>query len=859
MAMTNPSWSALLTPGRKLMDRLSLSGKFSVVAGIIALPVVLLTWLYFHGLSVDLASARDEYNGGRMFAPAVQLLDALQDHSAASGRLLTGENMAADAVKQSDADGRKALAAVQAFDHQFGDEFGTHDAMAATTQAAELILGSDAPKDAAANRTAHDQAITAVRQLIEHLYEGSGIVLDPVAPTYFLGNATADASVAMLQALGAVRVQGMKVITLSHADNGQRAALGAAAERVRFNRDRFVHEIQAAGADKGPDAVALNKAVADMNDGVDRLLSSLQDQIIVPADIDIDTSFFDHKGAHAIRVAQVAEEASLAQFNRAITERLVATQRQMAIAAVALTALLLAVGYLFFAFRSGVLRSVRAIAEGAGYLTTGDLDQAVAVSSDDEFAEIAKGVNDARSAVQMLVRSLDEMCRRHARDGEIDWYPVADGVRGAYRDLVGSVCDLTRDHVDVTMKTVALASRYADGDFSADMERLPGKRGEISAAMDRVKASFMSVSDEILRLAEAAAAGDFSARGDADRYRFELRRSVEALNRLMQVSGDGLRDAASVMSAVAEGDLTARMNGDYRGTFADLQRDLNATVDRLREIVGEIRGATSQIHTGASEIAKGNADLSSRTERQAAHLEETAASTEQLSSTVKRNAEHSQQAHRLTTATRDLATNSGSVVAQMVETMRGINDSAGRISEIVTLIDGIAFQTNILALNAAVEAARAGEQGRGFAVVAAEVRSLAQRCAAAARDVKGLIEESTAKVTSGSKLVDDAGRKIEEVVNSVRKVADIVGEINGATREQAAGIDQVAKTVTELDDHTQRNAALVEQASAAAEELEGQARGLSEMVARFRLEASDSRGPVGGRRKAPTELQRRAA
>jgi methyl-accepting chemotaxis protein len=302
----------------------------------------------------------------------------------------------------------------------------------------------------------------------------------------------------------------------------------------------------------------------------------------------------------------------------------------------------------------------------------------------------------------------------------------------------------------------------------------------------------------------------------------------------------GANDMARVLSALAKGDLTETVNNDYTGSFKQVKVDANAAVAQLNSIMGQIRQATEAINTAAVEIASGNTDLSQRTEEQAASLEETASSMEELTSTVKQNAENAKQANQLAATASEVAVKGGSVVSQVVGTMSSITESSKKIVDIISVIDGIAFQTNILALNAAVEAARAGEQGRGFAVVASEVRNLAQRSAAAAKEIKTLIGDSVEKVQVGSKLVEAAGKTMEDIVSSVKRVTDIMSEISAASNEQSAGIEQVNQAITQMDQVTQQNAALVEEAAAAAESMKDQANSLSETVGQFTLAEADA-------------------
>ncbi|AVT17125.1 chemotaxis protein [Paracidovorax avenae] len=297
--------------------------------------------------------------------------------------------------------------------------------------------------------------------------------------------------------------------------------------------------------------------------------------------------------------------------------------------------------------------------------------------------------------------------------------------------------------------------------------------------------------------------------------------------------------AVDVARAVAAGDLTQRIEihaRDEVGLLLESLRDMNTA---LATVVSRVRQGSESVASASMQIAQGNSDLSSRTESQASALEETAASMEELGSTVAQNADNARQANQLAQASSGVAEQGGAVVAQVVDTMKGISESSRRISDIINVIDGIAFQTNILALNAAVEAARAGEQGRGFAVVAGEVRSLAQRSAGAAKEIKELITASVERVESGAQLADRAGSTMTEVVGSIRRVTDIMGEISAASSEQSAGVAQVGEAVTQMDQTTQQNAALVEEMAAAASSLRSQAQDLVQAVSVFRL-ASDA-------------------
>ncbi|MFN5047255.1 methyl-accepting chemotaxis protein [Roseateles sp.] len=375
---------------------------------------------------------------------------------------------------------------------------------------------------------------------------------------------------------------------------------------------------------------------------------------------------------------------------------------------------------------------------------------------------------------------------------------------------------------------------------AGDVPAAKVKRGEVRANENKVADALGALADE--RVGKMKQAAEEAQQG------FE--RSVWTLGAfivvvvgfaavavwfLVRVTAAPLQDAVRVAEAVAQGDLSVRVpegNGDETGKML---RALGSMVTGLRGMVGTVKETSNSIAHGANEIAIGNADLSQRTENQASNLEETAASMEELTATVRQNADSARAANQLAAAANASASQGGEVVQQVVDTMAQISASSRRIADIISVIDGIAFQTNILALNAAVESARAGEQGRGFAVVAGEVRSLAQRSAQAAREIKELIGASVERVEMGAKQVQDAGSAMETIVTQIRKVSDLVGEISSASVEQSSGIAQVGQAVQQLDQMTQQNAALVEQSAAAAESLKQQTGRLESVVGQFRL------------------------
>jgi methyl-accepting chemotaxis protein len=565
-----------------------------------------------------------------------------------------------------------------------------------------------------------------------------------------------------------------------------------------------------------------------------------------------------------------------------------------------------------------------------------------------------------RAEVTALAAALVDMSKAHAA-GAIDAVIAVDTLAEPYRGIANEINALVKSHIDVKMEMVDVVTHYADGDFSVVMDRFPGKKGQITEAMDRVRALLpkpeeiaamkrircaieyvtanvmiadtnnvvcymnRSVTDmmrsaerdiqrdlpnfrvdniittkidqfhknpahqtrllaelrgsytaemvlggrtfeiianpltdeagerigavaewrdrtaevaaerETTEIVRAATSGNFTTRIGVEGKNGFFKLIAENMNRLVETCDTALNEVVRVLGALAKSDLTETISNDYDGTFGRLKDDANTTVESLTHTITEIKEAADTVSTSSREISAGNSDLSQRTEEQAASLEETAASMEQLTATVKQNADNAKQASELAVGASSIAVKGGQVVGEVVTTMDAINASAKKIVDIISVIDGIAFQTNILALNAAVEAARAGEQGRGFAVVAGEVRTLAQRSAAAAKEIKELIGDSVEKTTAGSKLVNRAGETMAEIVASVKHVTDIIAAIAGASEEQGSGIAQVNEAIAQMDKAVQQNAALVEQIAASAEALDERSQSLVGLVGVFSL------------------------
>ena len=522
----------------------------------------------------------------------------------------------------------------------------------------------------------------------------------------------------------------------------------------------------------------------------------------------------------------------------AITAEINALQLRLWLITLFTLATLLIAAYLFLGFIRGTrlsLQHIRRVAESVG---AGEFPERVRVDGKDELADIAASLDNAVSNLRRFADAQRSLFNAH-QAGDVDERLDGAAFPGSFGTMAEEINTLVGSHIELQNRVVAIVDAYGRGDLSEDIERLPGQKARVTEAVDEVKARMLAVNSEIKTLVDAAVAGDFSRRGEAARFEFVYREMIDGLNALMESADHGIDEVGQLLGAVADGDLSRSADANLPGQFGELARNANGAIRQLAVVVGRIRDGSDAISAAAGEITAGNNDLSQRTEQQAASLEETASSMEELTSTVKQTADNARQANQLAIGAADVAEQGGKVVGQVVHTMSAINDSSRKINDIIGVIDGIAFQTNILALNAAVEAARAGEQGRGFAVVASEVRSLAQRSANAAKEIKQLITDSVGKVEEGTALVDRAGKTMDEIVGSVKRVTDIIADISAASQEQSSGIEQVNQAILQMDEGTQQNAALVEEASAAARSLEQQSGQLVQAVAAFRLAADE--------------------
>ena len=520
-------------------------------------------------------------------------------------------------------------------------------------------------------------------------------------------------------------------------------------------------------------------------------------------------------------------------------------------------------------------------------------------------AYINETIEQVRSNIQNLITDAN-MLANAAIAGNLSTRADANKHLGDFRKIVEGV----NNTLDAVIGPLNLAARYVDDISKGNVptkitEQYNGDFNQLINNLNHCIDAVNALVADASMLVDAANNGALSTRADASKHQGNFRKIVEGVNNTLDAVITPLNVAAGYVERISKGDIPEKITDTYYGDFNQLKNNLNQCVDAVNNLVGDasmlsqaaadgritvradaskhygdfrkvvegvnatletivtpiasVKTAIETINTAANEISTGNSDLSSRTEQQASNLQQTASSMNQISSTVKQNAENAKQANQLALAASSVAIKGGEAVSEVVKTMDDINQSAEKIQDIISVIDGIAFQTNILALNAAVEAARAGEQGRGFAVVADEVRNLAQRSSSAAKEIKELITDSVSKTAAGTKQVEDAGQTMQEIVTSVKRVSDIIAEISAASNEQSSGINQVNNAISNMDEATQQNAALVEQAAAAAESLVDQANALSDVVNVFKFDrttvASESHASTKERRKVNSRMR----
>lgn len=867
---------------RRVHERAGLGIKFALIGILLFLPLVLALATVGNSLLTSVSATRLERTGLALHGEFRQLLPELQKHRILASLAIAGN---ADARQQLAALESHISTAIRRLDET--TKANSELLIAEGWQHAQAewsgLLAESGKLNGEQSFSRHTELIERVLTLMKDVANTSGLLLDPESTSFHVMNASVMNGVDLAEHLWYSRGFGAQTIAHGTLDAETRSALLEAVVGATTHREAIEESMSRAATDP-LFGRQLAELAATLSEPVSQFIRLVQQKVVQPAKPEISGPDFFAAGTLAVDVSYAFYDKSVAVLDELLAARIARFERQ-GFTVLGITLFLFFAGALIaFLFVRNTCQSLRQAVERFREISGGNFKGHVQASTSDEIGQLMNGlksmqtklgfdINDSRERAEEALRlkigldSVNTNVMIADNDRNIIYMnpAVLAMLRAAQTDIrkdlpLFDVDRLQGQKIDVFHKnpehqarllasftsTYQANAKIGGRTFQLTANPVINTHGErLGSVVEWIDRTFeIAVEQEVNDIVAAAAAGDFSRRIEETSKQGFFKALAEGINKVVATSDAGLKDIARVLAALAKGDLTERITADYQGTFADLKNYTNETVHSLEQMLRHIREASETIHTAAGEIASGNTDLSGRTEEQAASLEETASSMEQLTSTVKQNAQNARQANKLAEGASEVATRGGDVVGHVVTTMGAINESARKIVDIIGVIDGIAFQTNILALNAAVEAARAGEQGRGFAVVAGEVRNLAQRSAAAAKEIKGLISNSVEKVEDGNRLVETAGKTMEEVVTSIKRVTDIMNEISAASLEQSNGIEQVSTAVTQMDETTQQNAALVEQAAASAEALSGQAATLLEIVRRFRLQDLASDAPV---------------
>lgn len=813
----------------KFLGRLKLWQKLSLIVVVLMAPAVVLGTLYVTNANDDLRTMRSELEGASYLQDLEDVTNVVITHRGRVNSLLNGDRQRESAVLASQAEFDEHAGHVDRADAEFGARFKSTSQWQAIKSDWTQIKGRVASMTPQESRDAHNTLLSKLRQLASDVGMESSLSLDSDPVTYGLIGVATVGVPQMNDQYGIVRNR----------------AVSAALNTALIEENRVAYNIYSRQAD---DAMgSIDAAIAFLSEHDPAVAGKLR-SVAAAARTDystyhqlIDTNLwapgkplmdgvrlYDAGMSTLDKLIVLAAEANASVV--ANLERRIAadTASRNLMLGLILAALAVALTLSWLVTRS-LTKPMGHVIELFGAIAQGKYDNAVQVSGTDEVGQVLTALEDTQSKLRAQIEAERKQSAENARIRQaLDKVSTSVVLADAGNEIiyVNEAAEQTfgRNEGEMRKTLHGLSVRNLRGSSLDSLLRDDGQRRRVAglAGSEVDEGRYGACTFRVVMNPVRDEAGT------------RLGTVLEWTDRTQEVAVE--EEVGKIVAEAVEGDLRGRVRTEGKtGFFEKLAVGMNGLLENMSGIVTMIKGAAREVQTGAEEISQGNANLSQRTEEQASSLEETASSIEEMTSTVKQNADNAGQANQLAVAARDQADKGGTVVASAVRAMSEINESSKKIADIIGVIDEIAFQTNLLALNAAVEAARAGEQGRGFAVVASEVRSLAQRSATAAKEIKDLIQDSVKKVDEGSTLVTQSGQTLEHIVSSVKKVSDIVAEIAAASQEQSAGIEQVNKAVMQLDELTQQNAALVEEAAAASESMADQARGLGTTIGRYQV------------------------
>ncbi|WP_313901403.1 methyl-accepting chemotaxis protein [Methylomonas koyamae] len=877
------------------VNRLNITAKLVLFALLLLLPGAVLLGMVNQDKNADIEFARKEIRGVDYLKSLKHLLVELTEHRGASYLALSAAgNRDSAALSQSGKRVADAIKAADAVDAEFGAEFNSTEAWQKIKSDWALLEPQNAAQlTAQASLAKHSELVENVTKLMIHVSDQSNLTLDPEVGTYYVMNVV---SIRLPELIDHVSEHMANAVVFAKAgtslDPQAKIEMAVVDQHIGERLGETEHDLAVAYAADAEAKTALADKQEIMFGDTAKFSDLIEQNLYLASAVNVSPDRIAASGASALQAVNALYDAASPLLRSMLQKRVDGLEQEKYRQFAAVSGLIVIVALIGFAIVRHITSNLRTVKGVFAKITEGNFRSTIHLDGHDELGDLLRSlqmmqvnlnvdISDTRERAikaTRVERALDNVssCVMLANSNlEIIYMnrAVAELFKNAEQDirqqlprfdsakLMGANIDQFHKNpshqrgmlakLESTYKSgLEIGSRHMNIIANPVIDAEGNRIGTVVEWLDRTHE--VKIEREIADIVEAVKVGELSSRIELGNKQGFFASLSAGINELTDVIENVFSDIGSTMQSMAEGDLTNRIDRDYRGTYLKCKNDINSTIDKLNEIFGQVSESAHFINNSSQEIASGNNNLSHRAEQQAANLEQTAASMEQLTSTVKNNADNAQQANLVANNAKDLAEKGGNVVKAAVSAMQEINESSNKIADIIGVIDEIAFQTNLLALNASVEAARAGEQGRGFSVVATEVRNLAQRSATAARESKELIQNSVQKVRAGTEFVNETGKALTEIVAGVKKVGDIVAQIADASVEQSAGIGQVNQAVAQMDEITQQNAALAEEASAASVSMSDLSTNMVEMLAFFKTDKNIGQQPVAQRGHSPT-------
>ena len=864
------------------LKRLGFAGKLITLAGLLLLPAIFSVAILNHDKNDAIDFAQKEISGIDYLSAVKPLLAQLTEHRSSSNTFLLNHNRDNDTIVQS---GKKIAETIKAIDagvdSSYGALFKTFDHWPKIKAGWEKLDQQGLQQSASDNFSQHSELIEQVNELIVHVSDQSNLTLDPDVDSFYLMTVVSIRLPELIDHVSELRSVANKVAKIGGSlDQESKIAIAVLDQHINDRFNETEHDLAAAFEKNPAIKVIVSSKQEKFAEDLKKFTNSVKQDVYLSPSITVPAEQIFGLGTAAVNSLDDLYDITNPQLKGIIEKRVDGLQQDKLFQLVMVFAFMLGAvifGYFIIKNLTGAIKQINAVFLK---ISNGQFRNLVDLDGTDEIGNLWRTLETMQVGLNVDISNTRELATKAIRveralenvsssvmvaNNNLDIIFMNRSIEALFKNAEADIrtempefnaSNLMGTSIDQFFKNPAekhgvfaslngshgenleIGGRYLDVVANPVKDTDGNRIGTVLEWVDRTRE--VKIESEIEEIVNYVKVGRLDKRlALTDKNGFFAKLS-EGINELTDVIERVLKDVGSTMESMSEGDLTNRIDSDYQGVYLNCKNDINATIDKLSEIFGQVSESATFINNSSQEIASGNNNLSQRAEQQAANLEQTAASMEELTSTVKNNADNAQQANMVASNARELAEKGGRVVDAAVSAMQEINESSIKIADIISVIDEIAFQTNLLALNASVEAARAGEQGRGFSVVATEVRNLAQRSATAARESKELIQSSVQKVRAGSEFVNQTGTALNEIVAGVKKVGDIVAGIAEASVEQSAGIAQVNQAVSQMDEITQQNAALAEEASAASVSMSDLSTNMVELLSFFKLENANN-------------------